>query len=164
MSESKPLNLKVEALGGLSAGIVGTVIGYPLDLVKTRMQTTSHGVGIYRVGRTILKEEGILALYKGMTPPLISLAILNTATFTSYNYIRTQIGAERGWDLRNGAAGMVGAPMGSLISTVEHMLKTQMQLDNITDKRYTGSLHCIRTLVKERGWKILYTGHVSIPN
>lgn len=56
MSESKPLNLRVEALGGLSAGVVGTVIGYPLDLVKTRMQTSSHGVGIFQLGRTILKE------------------------------------------------------------------------------------------------------------
>ena len=33
------INLKAEALGGLAAGVIGTVIGYPLDLVKTRMQT-----------------------------------------------------------------------------------------------------------------------------
>ena len=34
------INLKAEALGGLAAGVIGTVIGYPLDLVKTRMQTS----------------------------------------------------------------------------------------------------------------------------
>ena len=30
------INLGEEALGGLAAGIVGTVLGFPLDLVKTR--------------------------------------------------------------------------------------------------------------------------------
>jgi hypothetical protein len=30
-----------ETVGGLSAGIAGTVLGYPLDLIKTRMQTAT---------------------------------------------------------------------------------------------------------------------------
>jgi solute carrier family 25 carnitine/acylcarnitine transporter 20/29 len=161
--ESKRINIKQEMLGGFSAGVIGTVIGYPLDLVKTRMQTSdaSNGKGFLRVGSRILRKEGIMALYKGMTPPLISLAILNTGNFTSYNYFRNMFQAERGWDLKNGAAGAIGC-WGSTISTVEHMIKTQMQLDNIGNKRYTGSWHCIRTLVKERGWTVIYTGHVSL--
>lgn len=36
MKAWQELHLGEEALGGLSAGIVGTVIGYPLDVVKTR--------------------------------------------------------------------------------------------------------------------------------
>ncbi len=95
-----------------------------------------------------------------MAPPLISLAILNTTNFASYNYFRSIFGAERGWDVNNLLAGAMGAPFGSTISTVEHMIKTQMQLDNIGDKRFRGSLHCLTTLVEERGWKIIYTGHV----
>lgn len=35
-----------------------------------------------------------------------------------------------------------------------------MQVDNVTEKRFRGSLHCARTLVKENGVKILYTGYV----
>ena len=42
MPDKKPffqrVNLGEEALGGLSAGIVGTVIGFPLDVIKTRMR------------------------------------------------------------------------------------------------------------------------------
>jgi hypothetical protein len=34
-----------EAIGGLTAGIAGTVLGYPLDLVKTRMQTATVSSG-----------------------------------------------------------------------------------------------------------------------
>jgi len=50
------MNLKVEALGGFSAGVVGTIIGYPLDLVKTRMQTTAQGDGFVRVGSRIVRQ------------------------------------------------------------------------------------------------------------
>ncbi len=166
-SSSKPsqkVNLKVEALGGLSAGIIGTVIGYPLDLVKTRMQTSTltssptkapkapkaPPKNLFQVGYKILQKEGISSLYKGMTPPLISLSILNTLTFTSYNYIRTHwYNANRGFDIRNFMAGSTIAPMASTISTVEHLIKTQMQLDNVTSKRFRNSFHCLQTLVKE---------------
>lgn len=94
-----------------------------------------------------------------MTPPLVSLAILNTTNFASYNYFRRIFGAQRGWDWTNFCAGVMGAPFGSTISTVEHMIKTQMQLDNIGDKRFRGSFHCLTTIVKERGWSVVYTGH-----
>jgi hypothetical protein len=158
--EMQAINFKQEMLGGFSAGVVGTVIGYPLDLVKTRMQTSSDGKGFLRVGSRIVRKEGVRALYKGMAPPLISLAILNTGNFTSYNYFRTLFGSDRGWDVKNGMAGAMGC-WGSSVSTVEHMIKTQMQLDNIGNKRYQGSWHCMTTLMRERGWTVIYTGHVS---
>jgi solute carrier family 25 carnitine/acylcarnitine transporter 20/29 len=83
MSEIKPVNIKLEMLGGASAGVVGTVIGYPLDLVKTRMQTSliANQGSFIRVGYSIARKEGITALYKGMIPPLISLSILNVSSF-----------------------------------------------------------------------------------
>lgn len=37
--------IRNESIGGLAAGVTGTIIGYPLDLVKTRMQTTSGPTG-----------------------------------------------------------------------------------------------------------------------
>ena len=35
-----------------------------------------------------------------------------------------------------------------------------MQLDNVTDKKYRGSWDCAKTLVKNHGVKMLYTGYV----
>jgi solute carrier family 25 carnitine/acylcarnitine transporter 20/29 len=85
MPERKHVNLKLEMIGGASAGVVGTVIGYPLDLVKTRMQTSliSNQESFIRVGYRIARQEGITALYKGMIPPLISLSILNVSSSLS---------------------------------------------------------------------------------
>ena len=65
MSSWKELHLGEEALGGLSAGIVGTVIGFPLDVVKTRMQTGgSHGNSrtIVSIAGNIVRTEGVMSL------------------------------------------------------------------------------------------------------
>ena len=123
----RDMNLTEEALGGLSAGIVGTVIGFPLDLIKTRMQTSSKSSGpnsILGVALQIVRTEGgILALYRGILPPMVSLSILNTMGFTSYSFFRDVYGGTNGWDYRNGLAGMTGAPMFSVVSTVENLVK-----------------------------------------
>lgn len=124
MKSWKEMHLGEEALGGLSAGILGTVIGYPLDVVKTRMQTgTTKQTSIFSVGRSIVKKEGFPALYKGLWPPLISLSILNTITFTQYSFYRELYNANPGWDYRNYLAGISCSPVAGVVSTVENLVK-----------------------------------------
>ena len=144
----------------LAYAMCKTVVGYPLDLVKTRMQTSgAYSVGIVSTGTHILRNEGVGSLYKGMGPPLISLTILNMTTFTSYSYFHDRLEAERGWDWRNAIAGGLCGPISSPVSTIENVVKTQMQIDNVTNKRFYGSMDFVRTLVNEKGFQALYTGH-----
>lgn len=163
MKSAKDLRLGDEAIGGLSAGIIGTIIGFPLDLIKTRLQTGSstHGrPSIISVGKDIVRKEGIPALYKGVGPPLISLSILNTTTFIQYAYFREFYKASPGWDHRNFLAGITCAPFAGIVSTVENFTKTQMQLDNLKKvKEYNGSWHCFTSLIKKHGIRVIYTGH-----
>ena len=116
-------------------------------------------LSISGVAISVVRNEGFLALYKGIAPPLISLSILNTLNFTSYSFFRDFYYGTAGWDYRNGLAGITGAPIGALVSTVENLVKTQMQLDNVSERRYTGSLNCVRSLVGAHGVSVLYTGH-----
>ena len=148
-----------EALGGLAAGVVGTVLGYPLDLIKTRLQTGTASGGVLKVASQIVRAEGVLSLYKGIGPPLVSLSIVNTTSFASYAHFRQVYGGRNGWDARNALAGMTGCPAFSIVTTPENFLKTQMQMDNVHDRRFRSSLHCARVLMSERGWSVLYTGH-----
>jgi solute carrier family 25 carnitine/acylcarnitine transporter 20/29 len=135
------------------------VVGFPLDLIKTRMQTSGGGSnGILSTSLHIVRKEGVGSLYKGIAPPLISLTILNITTFTSYSYLHKRLNAHRGWDWRNAVAGGLCGPPSSTISTIENVVKTQMQVDNVTNHRFRGSLDFIRTLVQEKGFLALYTG------
>ena len=179
-------NIGEEALGGFAAGIVGTVIGFPLDVIKTRLQTGGTGTGrngihsqnMIQVGTHIVRTEGISSLYKGLVPPLLSLSLINTLSFTSYSYFRRLYGGTNGWDVTNSLAGLTGCPMFSIITTPENFVKTQMQLDNVhlsslsavancnnnntttNTPRFRGSFHCASVLMQQHGLQVLYTGHV----
>jgi solute carrier family 25 (mitochondrial carnitine/acylcarnitine transporter), member 20/29 len=158
-------SLHEEALGGFAAGIVGTVLGFPLDLIKTRMQTSSHNptapqMGMVSMASHILQTEGIRSLYKGILPPLLSLSIVNTVSFTSYSFFRNLYGGQNGWDPINALAGMTGAPLFAMVTTPENFIKTQLQLDNLQGSRFRNSIHGASTLIQEFGIRVLYTGHV----
>jgi solute carrier family 25 carnitine/acylcarnitine transporter 20/29 len=173
MKKFSELHLGEEAVGGLSAGIVGTVIGFPLDLAKTRMQTATsskcqnHRVGIVVLLSDVVRKEGVAGLYKGIAPPLISLSILNVTTFTQYAYFRELYNANPGWDARNFAAGASCAPVSGVVSTVENLIKTQMMLDNVKamqnhrPPQYSSSWNCITSLIRQYGLTIIYTGHTT---
>lgn len=142
---TKPMtfHLGEEVIGGFAAGVVGTLLGFPLDLVKTRMQTqaSSSSSSVKQRGPMsllshILRTEGLASMYKGVGPPLVSLSIVNTLSFTSYSYFRQNLfHGQDGWDYNNALAGMLGAPIFGLVTTPENLLKTQMQLDNVQVER-----------------------------
>lgn len=77
--------------------------------------------------RRIVVNEGILALYRGITPPLLSLSALNTINFTSYSYFRQEIfDADDGWDNRNCLSGLSIGPIAGSVSTVENVIKVSV--------------------------------------
>jgi hypothetical protein len=156
-------SLSEEAIGGLAAGIIGTIIGFPFDTIKARKQVGASDRGIVETAWKIVSTEsgGLFALYRGILPPLISLTILNTYTFTTYSYVHYMYSAKRDWDIRNCAAGATVGIGSSVVSSVENLIKTQVQLDNVREKRYRNSLDAVRQLMQFSGGNpvILYTGH-----
>ena len=143
---TKPMtfHLGEEVIGGFAAGVVGTLLGFPLDLVKTRMQTQASSAaasstkqrGPISLLSHILRTEGLASMYKGVGPPLVSLSIVNTLSFTSYSYFRQSVfHGQDGWDYNNALSGMMGAPVFGLVTTPENFIKTQMQLDNVQAER-----------------------------
>ena len=96
-----------EAAAGAWAGLVGTVLGYPLDVVKSRMQTAHAGVPIAcatnhatRPGRAtfvatlgrLAREEGLRGAYKGLGPPVCMMMLMNSVNFTAFNRAKEALG------------------------------------------------------------------------
>lgn len=154
------IRLSEEALGGLSAGILGTLIGFPLDTLKTRMQTGGASKSLSATASTLLRNEGVLALYRGVAAPLVSLSLLNTINFTSYSFLKETLlgsGVGSGWDVRHAVAGAACGPLASSISTIENLVKTQMQVQKTV--RFSSSWACLQQLMRG-GVSTLYTGHL----
>ncbi|XP_059617115.1 congested-like trachea protein [Phlebotomus argentipes] len=72
--------------GGM-AGIANWAIGMPADVLKSRLQTAPEGTyknGIRDVFAELMRREGPLALYKGVTPVMLRAFPANAACFCGF--------------------------------------------------------------------------------
>lgn len=74
--------LAVLSAGGI-AGVACWTVSIPADVLKSRFQTAPPGMysGLMDVYRHLVKEEGPMALFKGMRPALIRAFPANAACF-----------------------------------------------------------------------------------
>lgn len=84
-------------IGGLSGGM-GPLVNNPLDVVKTRMQKqvvvpgkVPKYTGLFQACVVIAKEEGFLALWKGITPRLLRIMPGQAITFMTYEAVTSFI-------------------------------------------------------------------------
>ena len=144
-----------EAAAGAWAGLVGTVLGYPLDVVKSRMQTGHAGVKdvpgratfVATLGRLFLRE-GVSGAYRGLGPPVCMMMLMNAVNFTAFNRAKEALGVdgpvgigarahEDGHrrpsasvvDWRVVAAATAVGPPCALIGTPFELVKLQMQME-----------------------------------
>ena len=160
-----PDNIYFTAFAGMNAGIGGTLLGYPLDNVKTRMQT-GEGTSMSQVFRNVIKREGFPALYIGVANPLIALTILNTlnfsqyATFRNLYHVRDSVLSTGGFEWRVFLAGASVGPISSIISTPFELVKTQMVLHSKElGTSGSSSILAAMKISKSHGLSALFTGH-----
>lgn len=78
--------LQVLTAGGV-AGMANWAVAIPPDVLKSRLQTAPEGKypnGIRSVFKELMANEGILALYKGVTPVMLRAFPANAACFLGY--------------------------------------------------------------------------------
>jgi len=75
-------------LAGSVGGLAGVVIGYPFDTIRVRLQTQSSGVykSVLDCMLKIIKYEGVVGLYKGLSTPLVATTFLKAITFSSFGF------------------------------------------------------------------------------
>lgn len=83
--------------GGL-AGITSWMVSLPSDVVKSRLQAAHKEDALWRarfptllVLGTLLRQEGVLALYKGLVPVLLRAFPANAACFLGYEATKTTL-------------------------------------------------------------------------
>jgi solute carrier family 25 carnitine/acylcarnitine transporter 20/29 len=79
------------SIAGCTAGFVGTILGFPFDTVKTRMQTHATATRMSEMVSIIYKEGGLSMFYKGIASPLVALTLLNTLNFSTYSYFKSKL-------------------------------------------------------------------------
>ena len=162
-SDQAQSNALEHILAGFSAGIIGTLLGYPLDSCKVRMQTDTSGYPSLRhTFSRIGREEGVFGFYRGVGAPLTALTILNTMSFSIFAKAKEIVGlsdapVER-FDPRITLAALMIAPITSFVSTPFELLKTQMVM-RPHDFPNANFLQTARLIVGKHGPRSLYRAH-----
>lgn len=83
-SGSDNLGIVSSLFAGGMAGVGYWILGMPADVLKSRLQTAPEGTykhGIRSVFKELMKKDGPLALYRGVTPVMIRAFPANAACF-----------------------------------------------------------------------------------
>ncbi|KAJ4306823.1 hypothetical protein N0V88_000194 [Collariella sp. IMI 366227] len=86
------------AVLGASSGALGATIVYPLNVLRTRLQTQGTAMhpptytGILDVATKTVRNEGVRGLYKGLTPNLLKVAPALSITWVCYENMKGLLG------------------------------------------------------------------------
>lgn len=157
----------------LSASYISTFAGYPLDSIKSRLQTTKGSITIPRLAALVYKEEGVMGFYRGLWIPLMTISFVRAASFTIYSRTKEYCANNnilcRPHFLDAALTGGIsGAMSGSLISFGSapfELVKVRRQLEysiaaskGIMLARPPGTIEAVREIFRANGFKGLYTG------
>ncbi|AEO71302.1 uncharacterized protein THITE_2123502, partial [Thermothielavioides terrestris NRRL 8126] len=83
------------AVLGATSGALGATIVYPLNVLRTRLQTQGTAMhpptytGIVDVATRTVRNEGVRGLYKGLTPNLLKVAPALSITWVCYENMKS---------------------------------------------------------------------------
>jgi len=102
---------RVTFVAGLASGLTEAILVVtPAEVCKIRMQSQYHSMmdptqmqhrkytNVLQTAYTIVKEEGLGALYKGVVPTMMRQGINQAVNFTAYNFIKRQVTEWQGTD------------------------------------------------------------------
>ena len=162
--QERKVSKTLKTLGGMAGGAVEACALQPLDTVKTRLQLHSGNVGAIQLGKSIVQQEGALALYKGLTPFVTHLVTKYALRFYTNEFYRGLLADEHGQVSKASGflAGLgAGVTEAVIIVTPFEVVKTRLQKQKGLDKasmKYKNPVHCATTVWKEEGMAALWKG------
>ncbi|KAK4186047.1 mitochondrial carrier domain-containing protein [Podospora australis] len=92
--DAQPGNIATAVIGA-SSGALGATAVYPLNVLRTRLQTQGTAMhpptytGFVDVATKTVRNEGVRGLYKGLTPNILKVAPALSITWVCYENMKT---------------------------------------------------------------------------
>ncbi|XP_053308054.1 solute carrier family 25 member 33 [Spea bombifrons] len=186
MAQSKDTLLHL--LAGGCAGTVGAIVTCPLEVIKTRLQSSAialqpvyypqvqlgalSGGGVVRpaasvspsvlqVLKSILEKEGPKSLFRGLGPNLVGVAPSRAVYFASYSKAKEQfntIFVPNSNIVHMFSAGCAAFVTNTMMNPI-WMVKTRMQLERrVRGSKQMNALQCARYVYQTEGVRGFYRG------
>ncbi|ODV92117.1 hypothetical protein CANCADRAFT_82505 [Tortispora caseinolytica NRRL Y-17796] len=165
-------------IAGLGAGVTEAVLVVnPTDVIKIRLQAQSHSMSDpldqpkYRnaahCAYTVVREEGVSALYRGVILTALRQATNQAVNFTVYGELKTwakkvqpQFSETELPSYQHMVFGLISGAMGPLSNAPIDTIKTRMQRETgrSTESGFVRFNRIAKTLVQSEGFFALYKG------
>ncbi|XP_040991105.1 mitochondrial dicarboxylate/tricarboxylate transporter DTC-like [Juglans microcarpa x Juglans regia] len=151
-------------VNGGTSGMLATCVIQPIDMIKVRIQLGQGSGG--QVARTMLKEEGFGAFYKGLSAGLLRQATYTTARLGSFKILTNKaIEANDGKPLPlyqkalcGLTAGAIGASVGSPADLALIRMQADATLPEAQRRHYKNAFHALSRIMADEGVLALWKG------
>uniref|UniRef100_A0A7S1SL09 EF-hand domain-containing protein n=1 Tax=Tetraselmis chuii TaxID=63592 RepID=A0A7S1SL09_9CHLO len=148
------------AAAGL-AGATSSTILYPLEVVRSRLTVDAAGAyrGVFHAFHTIIKTEGVAALYCGLVPSVAAIIPEAAITYGMFDILKKSYSQMRGVPepsvFVSLAFGVSSAFMGQVVAYPLETVSRRMQVQQGSQ---LGALEIARQVVEREGIPGLYGG------
>ncbi|CEP60948.1 Oac1p LALA0_S02e03312g [Lachancea lanzarotensis] len=164
----KVQNVAINVTSGATSGIIGAIMGSPLFLIKTRMQSYSNAVQIGQQTHytsianglsTIYRAEGIKGLFRGVDAAILRTGAGSSVQLPIYNtakrFLLDNNVMQEGTGLHLVASTISGLGVGVVMNPWDVILT---RVYNQKGNLYKGPLDCLVKTVRIEGIGALYKG------
>ncbi|KAL2731365.1 mitoferrin-1-like isoform X1 [Vespula squamosa] len=165
--ESLPTtSVGVNMTAGAFAGIMEHCIMYPVDSVKTRMQSLipgpGGGGGIGNVLLRMMRQEGLLRPFRGMGAMVAGAGPAHALYFSCYEFLKDKFMSSKPHSQFNhlvyGAAGCVSTILHDGVMNPAEVIKQRLQMYN---SPYRNVISCIKLVYKREGVYAFYRSYTT---
>ncbi|XP_076459119.1 mitochondrial glycine transporter A-like [Babylonia areolata] len=145
-------------LAGAMSGSMSTVLLQPLDLVKTRLQSSVYigsNTGMVNIAVNVVRQERFLALWNGLWPSLTRCAPGVGFYFGSLHYLKSNFGSSQPSSLESLSMGMTARCMTAFLILPITVIKTRFESGAF---QYRGMANALALTYKADGLRGLYSG------
>ncbi|KAI8927043.1 mitochondrial carrier domain-containing protein [Entophlyctis helioformis] len=153
---------------GSVAGAIGATFVYPIDLVKTRMQNQRSKVvgqllynNSFDCFKKVVKNEGVLGLYRGLVPQLVGVAPEKAIKLTMNDLVRSHLKDKNTGELPLWAEILAGSSAGAsqvLFTNPLEIVKIRLQVQGEVAKSGGAPRQSAVSIVRQLGVFGLYKG------
>lgn len=172
--EGVQLTATEHAAAGAVSGAVSRVLFQPLDVLKVRFQLQIEPIqrqdsskywGMYQATRTIIKEEGVRALWKGHVPAQLLSVLYGAGQFMSFEFLTKlawrHLPEEYSTKYRpvtHTVCGGLAACVGTLMAQPMDVLRTRFIAQGSLKTYSGGLLSAVKQIKQVEGIQGLYKG------
>lgn len=165
--ESLPPHVSVAThmTAGAVAGILEHTVMYPVDSVKTRMQSLQPDPkaeyrSVYEALKRIIRTEGFFRPLRGLNITMMGAGPAHALYFACYERVKRSLSdvIQSGGNshLANGVAGSVATVLHDAVMNPAEVIKQRMQMYN---SPYRGLMDCVRTVTRTEGVGAFYRSY-----